>query len=51
MKCFFDGIWLSDLKIHMEEQEIDNFRKEHEEVGWKQDLTYKIRRLSGIVKE
>lgn len=48
---FFDGVWQNDLKTHREEQELDNFGKEHKEVGWKEDLTYKIRRLSGVVKE
>lgn len=35
----------------MEEQELDNFRKEHKEVGWEEDLTYKITGLSDITKE
>lgn len=35
----------------MEEQELAKFRKEHKEVGWEEDLIYKITRLSDIIKE
>ena len=44
MKFFL--LYLTNWSLNSyEEQELDNFGKEHKEVGWKEGLTYKIQNL------